>query len=245
MSRAWITAALLALSAPAAAQDVRVERARELFEEGMRALGDERPGEAISPFRRSLALSARVPTAYNLALALRASSELVEAIEVLEGLLADRYGELDDLTRAHAETHRAELVTRIPTLVVRATTELELEVDDRSVGSVSPDAPRELRLDAGEHVVRGVRPDGSSVRREVRLEEGERAALMLSVALPTEPDQRDPPAPPNGGVDPVVVALVTVGAVLVAGGIVTGVVLATAPGYEVDPVWGNTFALTF
>src|SRR5690606_24347092 len=132
-----------------------------------------------------------------------ASAELVESLEVLEALLEERFGALDATTRAHAETHRAELAQRVPTLVVRATTPLEVEVDDRSVGRVAADGALEVRLGPGAHAVRGIAAGGASVRREVQLAEGERAALLLAVPMTTPRSAPPAPAPTrdDGGVD--------------------------------------------
>jgi hypothetical protein len=226
------------------AQDARAPRARELFEQGMAALSDDRASEAIGLFRRSLALSSRVPTAYNLALALRETSQFVEADRLLGQLLAGEFGELDELTHNHVVAHRAELSPRIATLVVSSTREVEVEIDDRSVGRASRGAPLERPMDPGPHVVRGIHTDGTSVERSISLAEGERASLVLPVRIEEGPAPV-PVTAPSSTVDAgLVVLLTSIGALVVAGAVIA-IVIAVTPGREEDPIWGNTMAISF
>ena len=171
--------------------DVRAQPnvAFELFRQGMQAMERNRFDEAVELLRASLASTARPATAFNLALALRATGRLSDASQILEGLLAGRYGELRE---AGADEAREVLAT-----LQGEMSELSLDVDGPDDVQVRIDGGRltldrgraVVRLDPGRHVVVVSALDHRTFEQEVRLSRGERA--RLAVHLEPVDDRRE------------------------------------------------------
>lgn len=215
-----LVATLLSRAAPAGAQDTpapvspeTTERARTLFQEGLR-LADEGDWErAVHRFRRALELRESAPVRYNLATSLAHMGRRVEAIEELDRVLA--HEDADQEIRASAIQLRRELSSRLGRLRVDVRGDAHgtlVTVDGRpwsAVGAVG-------LADPGVRVVRLLRDLTELDVEEADLAEGGDARVVLEVPGTA-------PASDDAWIWGIVigVALVAIGA-----GIVTGVVLA-------------------
>ncbi len=229
----------------AAAETTLDQEARALFEAGDLAFRDGRPADARHLFQRSLELSPRPGTAWNLALALRAINELVLATELLTELLEGRYGELDRVERAETEALLQELTGRIAVLRIsaQAPTTVDVTIDGEPSGSLDPGDHLERWVTSGQHVIRGVaegaEPDEQTIT--VVSEEVHEVTLSLSSSLGNEGTrQRSIAREPWFWTVIVSFVAVAVTAGVLAWWFVDG---RQNPGPEVDPIWGNTEAL--
>lgn len=227
--------------------------ARSLFQEGVGLARRGEYAEATDRFRRAQALHPAAPVAYNLASALVHTGALVEASEVIEGLLRDP--SLTDALRTAGEHLRAQITPRISRLTVRlsgdargVTVELDAHaLPDAAIGVTMP-------VDPGAHEIRAVRDGEQAARERVELSDGEARELVLDVApraLPTPevpraaievttaaPATTTDTAPASGGDDGVWIGVGIGVAVLAVGAIATTVGVLTTPGAGA-PVSGN------
>lgn len=132
--------------------------ARELFDEANARIEEDRFAEARDLYRRSLALRPHPATAFNLANALRSTGELLESERVLDELIDDRYGALDEAQREEARRIREGVRGDVARIRVRAcgadASEITIAIDDREVATVAHCEWASVRLDPGEHVIR-------------------------------------------------------------------------------------------
>ena len=125
------------------------ERARELFQAGVEALDAGRFAEAAPLLERSLALNPRPSVGFNLAFARIGMGQPVEALRVLDRLLAGELGPVDPALSARAEAQRAEASAMIARLdVVTDPVDAEVRIDGRPRASAVG-----VELDPGPHVV--------------------------------------------------------------------------------------------
>jgi hypothetical protein len=222
------------------------ERARALFDQADAALDEGRFAEARDLLRQSLDAHPHPAAAFNLAIALRGTGELLAAIETFERLLAGRFGALPDDRRAEVAEPLAELRAAIATIRVRAcgaeriTIRLDGEETD-ALETTQGCASTELRVDPGLHVVTADAPRAESVQRRVEAERGGTARVALTVApapVPTAPDD-----------EPSVLSspwLWLAAGVLVAAGVGLTLFFASGPDDHVtDDVFGETITLRF
>lgn len=168
----------------AAKTESAVEQAQRLFSEGTEELLNGRAALARDLLRRSLALSWRVPTRYNLAVALRQTGATTEAIATFEGLLeeSDLTKEQRALIGEQLEGSRGELATLY--VRVTGTKEATIEIDGHAVGQSTAQHPYRTTLDAGSHIV-VARADGTG-RATVDLKRGDSSEITLHVMPPAE-----------------------------------------------------------
>lgn len=233
--RLALIAAILLAAAPARAQTPANElEARALFEAGEAAVAERRYEDARRLFERSLALHATPAAAFNAAVAAQEDGDLRAAARHLDALLGGAHG---DLPAGRADAVRAlrdELLEGVGTVEVRSDPGVTLAIDG---ADVDLDASRRLYLRPGTHALTIRVPGRPPRERELALRAGERRTLdlMLEAAVERSVEPSPPvdePARAEGGDDAVVIALVTVGAVLVAGG------AAVAIGFAVDDAQG-------
>ncbi|MCB9587120.1 MAG: tetratricopeptide repeat protein [Polyangiaceae bacterium] len=141
--------------------------ARKSFDQGKAAAEVGRFSEAAEHFRHSLELAPKASAAFNLAVALRGMGHPKEARDVLDQLLADKYGAPPDAMLPEAKRLRAEVAASVSRLVV--------------ILSGSPNVPlrADLRVD-------GVRYE---YREALRIEVNPGAHVVSATAksyLPTE-----------------------------------------------------------
>lgn len=200
----WIalTLVLTSLVTPARAQPVEDRaRARASFSRGREALDAGRFDEAVGAFRASLEAWPRAATAWNLAVALRATGRKVESRATLRRIEAGELGRLEPSLAEALPRLQAELDEEIAVLTItaRGPEDLQLRVD----GELVREGPgqQEVELDPGTHRVTVTALEGTPIEREVELALGERAAIELVVrrALDERPgrlvlDSSDPSA---------------------------------------------------
>lgn len=234
-------------SRQAAAEASLDEEARALFEAGQGAFGDGRTADARDLFRRSLELSPRSGTAWNLALALRATNELVRATQLLTELIDGRFGELGPEERAETETLLQEISARLATLsiTVRSPAPVDITIDGEHSGTIEPDSSLERHVVAGQHVIRGTAEGTEPVEQTLTVAGGEERTVAL--LLESLEGGEGGTGRRRSVVREPWFWLVVVGAVAIA--VTTGVLAwwfvagREETGPEVDPIWGNTEAL--
>lgn len=236
--------------------DEELAQAREVFAEALELVEQERWSEAETRFRLVLEVRSSPVVSYNLASTLVHQGRLVDASEVLRGVVRDEEADQDSRDAAHQLLD--EIEPRIGSLTVRLagdTEGAELLIDDRPVeiGGVV----QAVSVDPGTHVValkrRGelvstehVEVGGASpLHVEVRMELPEPADLRVAERAAQLDAQREleivslPPEPRAEGGGILTEWWFWAGAgVLVAGGVATAVALAG--GGTADPVSGDT-----
>ncbi len=172
---------------PAAQTESTEAKARELFEEAMQAMGVGNAALGRDLLRRSLALDARIPTRYNLGIALRKTGQTTEAIDTFEGLLNERV--LSHAHRAEIEEQlkgaKAELA--ILTVDLAGADGASIELDGQPVGEATGETPLRLVIDPGPHIVTA-RAGGTS-QQKIDAGPGETVAVTLHVLSITERDR--------------------------------------------------------
>jgi tetratricopeptide (TPR) repeat protein len=213
---------------PEAEADTLTEAAREATAAGQ-------VEEAVRLLREALERAPGAARAFNLSLVLRDAGAIVEAVETIDALLAGRWGALPDDRRLRAEEIRAELATRIATLIIRVSgaERVSLQLDDRAIADALEGTALRLQVDPGRHVV-VARADGhDALRREVDAAAGRSVTLALALEPVQSPDPILPPPNPHpaprdegSGVSPWI--FVAIGAaLLIGGGIALGVALSS------------------
>jgi len=247
--------ALLASARVACAQDAdatRAAAARAAFNEGVAASDAEDWDRAADRFRAALDLRASAAIALNLAVALGHRGNVVEATELLRGVLLDRSA--NDDVRSSAQQTLAMLEPRVAWLEVQmegAADSVSLQIDALQIADVM--LARAIPLDPGAHHVSVLRDGVECAGGDVTLAEGERRAMVLNVPAAPEPlpepvdDVLEVPLAgsgpaEDGGPDPLILGLSIGGGVLVLGAIAGLVVALTLPG-DAMPFAGNAGVL--
>lgn len=246
----------LALIAPlgVAAQSAdELAEARRLFTAGLEAAEAHRWQEARDLFEQSLAVTERASTLLNLAAAQAETGAVVEAAASYRRFLEIATGR-DARHRDEAEEALARVEARIAHLELDTTLLLpgdRVEVDELTIVAGALDTP--LGLDAGTHRITVRRDEAQVFDQTVALTEGARLALAIEIAerveaAPAEPvDEPAPVALPpatrpidgGGNDDAVWIGLGVTAGVLVALGVVVGVVFATMPTASGELYMGN------
>lgn len=219
--------------------------AREQFRAGVQAAQDGRWQDAADAFQRSYELSPRPLTLLNLAGAYAQTAHLVEAVEAYRMFLMERQG-VTARMRADAEAQLADIEPRVPRARISVMGIEEGDVvrlDEYELSAASLEQP--LPVNPGAHTVMLERPGHEPIVVTFQAEESAVADVLVDGRAP-EPDPDGPgpgpgPGPiggePQGGrsilEEPAF--WIVLGAVLVAGGVVTGVVLGT----QGSPTIGN------
>jgi hypothetical protein len=164
-----------------------VERARDLFAEGVQLVDQSRWAEAEGRFREALELRPSPVIAYNLASTLEAQGEYVEASGLLHGVLAQ--ADLPEQLRTASAAKLAAILPRIAHLTITlsgASANATVALDGRplSAGERSAAEP----IDPGRHEVVAEGAGGGVARAAVAASEGESTTieLVLPVSTPAE-----------------------------------------------------------
>lgn len=228
---------------PASAQSDETEpeqppptEATMLFEAGRVAFRDGRPADAQDLFRRSLTLQPTPAAAWNLTLALRATNDLVEAVQLARQLLNEEHGQLEEEQRTQIGTLLDELLRRVAVLDITTNHSAEViaTVDGVRVGVVTPEQGLEHVTDPGEHLVSGSAPDARTTEQSVVAPAGAHTDVLLSLELMAEPVVETPP--PRRWWIWVLVTTVAVG---VATGLALGLSLRDEPEMLTNSLWGE------
>lgn len=172
---------------PAAAQTRGLEldpATRTDLEAGAALLVEGQFSEARDRLQQAFERQPHPAVVFNYAVALRRTGEPVLAAELLEGLLAGRYGEVPGAARrAQLQTLLGEVLGEVSTLMIRVegAPAAAVEVDGFPAGEVGPGATLRWRVDPGSHEVRA-RSQGREAAESIAVEPGE--VSELSLALP-------------------------------------------------------------
>lgn len=223
----------------ASASSEDMDRARVLFHQGVELTGSQSYSEAAASFREALALHPAPAIAYNLAAALVELGELVEAGELLDGVLED--DTTPDSVRVHADELKATLDGRYARLTVFVTGyrgSATVHVDEREIDETEFGTP--LRLNAGAHTVTARRGDTVLQTEERTIAEGQTAQVSLDPATWAliESDVTDGDDAATGAPIYEKWWFWTAIGVVVVGAVVIGV--AAGSGGTEDPVQGNS-----
>jgi len=235
--------------APAVALADAKADAEKQFRAGVSLQKVEDFDAAISAFEGSLRLYPTKGAWFNLANCLRATHRYPEALTALESLQRDFGSELQDPMRSTVEIQVAELRNLTATLAIEVDRPgAEIAIDGRPVGT-SP-LPEPIRLGLGDHEVRATLPEFEPAVARVNLGPAQTATTKLSlsapgaappVAVPPPTPVTAPPPPPepapspppppepaapesgSGSLRTAGIISVGAGALLMAGGAVTGI----------------------
>lgn len=167
-------------------QSSKVQRAKGLFDEGMAALRSGRFAEARDRFRASLAIQRHRATAFNLAVTLRGTGEVLEALRIIDDLLSERYGALTEPRRDEARKMREKVAAEVATLELSASgaPKVVIRVDGIQRGTVESGRSLRLRMDPGPHLVTATARGMITTERKISVR---RAAVeKLELALRPE-----------------------------------------------------------
>ncbi len=181
IARVLIVSMVLSLSASVGAQSR--DRARRLFDQGTAAMDQGRFAEARDLFRRSLSLFPNAGTAFNLAVALERTGELVEAVGVFDALREGAFGELARAQRGEVERLRNDADEGVAVLTLTMPESVQ-GVEVRVDGEVRDLGP--IRLDPGSHVVLATAPLREPFERRVDVTRGAREDLSIALELARE-----------------------------------------------------------
>ncbi len=220
-------ASILALIAiRAAAQD-----ASTLYADGVQALEAGQSERALELFSQAFEMAPDAERGLALAATLQERERFSEAIVLYDRILEGELGELDAdrasaIATARRQAERAQAVLHVQV----EGDALDVELDDRPVGTVRRGAALTLRLDPGTYRIRGGIDGtfgtptsievGRSERRDVTLVPPEVAPELVSADVGVPDVQPDPP-PPSPSPAPWV--LLALSAVPAGVGIATGV----------------------
>lgn len=188
----------LSLSSSVAFAHTEEERALVLFREGRVEFEEARFANARAKFEEALALVRRSSIAYNLARALRALGEPVEAEEMFQAMLAGEYGDVPEERARKAREQLVELSAEIASVRVRFSGRptASLEIDGERVGEIGL-GQIEYRLNQGTHRVVVVGEDGARAAEEITLAPGESIGVELVLDPASETREYDNEEPTN------------------------------------------------
>ncbi len=191
-SRRRAIALLVAMSVGAPAPGFAADKAtpnaaaRESFDQGKAAAEVGRFSEAAGHFRRSLELVPKPSAAFNLAVALRGMGQPREARDVLDELIAKKYGAPPQAMLPEARRLRKEVAASVSRLVVtlsgaeRAQVSVDGERHDYSGRALS------LEVNPGAHVVSAAAKSYLPAERKLTLAPGSRQRITLRLELSPE-----------------------------------------------------------
>ena len=170
-----------------------------LFFEAREALAAQQSARAERLLRRALSLRPdHGPTVYLLILTLRDTGHAVEALELIEAILAGRYGDVPEQFHAEAEQHRDELARTVAhlRLTLEGAQRATVRLDGSRRASLALGEALKLRIDPGIHVLEVSAEGYARVERSVRAQPGE-AIRMPIVLRPVAAETlvRDEPRP--------------------------------------------------
>lgn len=222
-------------------EEVRNESARQMFQEGLAQGQAGRWTDAERRFAQALELRWAGPIAYNLAHARVELGRMVDALDVLDEILAAT-NEVDADVRAASTELRDSVLGRVARITVQmdgAADGVQITIDGRPV-----QADQAIVVDPGAHRVLA-RFEGSVVgRASPELDEGESTTVVLSgLAARAVADEYQPvdPNPDDEGASVGLVVGLTLGAVAVVAVVVVLALLAPfgGDGPDVDVNWGD------
>lgn len=199
---AWLCAAQT-VSAQVDGPGEHQQQARELFDDGMRAVRAGLFATAVLHFRRSLRIDPRVSTAVNLAAALRSSGAELDAERILRAILRGAYGRVGRSLREAVEAQLDAVRGRIATaeLEVVGGEPVYVTIDGREVRRMDHPGTTRLRLDPGERTIGAVAPGFrlTTIRRSFAPGSHERLRVELVPLDPADLATLTLRSPPGSG----------------------------------------------
>lgn len=186
---AGLSVALLWVAATPSVQGQTREQTREarnLFEEAERAQEAGRYAEARDLYRRSLEVVPRPGSAFNLAVCLRGTGEILQSVQTFDALLGDEYGPLEAAQRSEVTRLRQEANAEVARLRIEASgaDAIEIRVDGVRVEEISDGQTIEWRVNPGEHVVTATALQRVDVEERLTVERGGTGGVRM-VLTPT------------------------------------------------------------
>ncbi len=155
-----------------------------LFQEGNKALQTGRFHEARDLLKKAHLSAQGVGTAFNLAVALRGTGEVVECHQLFAQLLQGKFGPVRPKVRKQAQMVSGECLQTIAHLEVTADQAGMLWVNGVQRGPLVGARPSSLELNPGTHLIT-IRDQGLLLSEtRVELGRGERKEVNLSLSLP-------------------------------------------------------------
>ena len=186
----WIALAnllVLLVATPEARSDVSnapnngtLSKAKQNFDRGMELLEDGRFAEAAAKFEVSLSLAPRASTAFNLAVALRGTGDVVGATKRLEELLVAKHGALsseqEEQARALLQKVRGETATL--TIRVKGPPGATVRLDGTALSKKRSNI-QTIKVNPGRHRMTAFAPDHQAPDRTINLQPGARESVVL------------------------------------------------------------------
>lgn len=199
---------LLILTVLFASATTSAQAGDEAYQRGVAALEEGDANRAVDAFREAFATEPNPRHALALAATYQQRGDYLAAVGLYDRLLEGEVGELSERQSEAVREARDAAVARVVTLEVstgdgRAMT---LEVDGAASGRVTADEPLLLRLEPGQHRVRGV-GDDDSVSETLLIDVGAGGRREVTLTLDEAPDVEEvehiveepiPPARPAG-----------------------------------------------
>jgi hypothetical protein len=191
-------------NAGAAEPDARA-KSRALFLQGVAALDDTRPREALAMFEHAYELFPHYSTLYNIGICHRALAQNADAANALQRYLDEGGAASPSEESVRVKALLAELDGKTATLTVSVTPVVRMTLDGRPLSVGAP-----VRVEPGEHVVEAADSGTRASRTTLNLRAGERRALALDLSLESgrsshpvsSPPATAPPVPPPGADEP-------------------------------------------
>lgn len=218
-----------------------VERARELFTDGVALIAEERWAEAAQRFRAVREIRDTTAVRYNLAVTLEQTGQVVEAVELFRDVIGDESFDRANREEAERLLERAEArIARLTVQIVEPPDGGQVTIDDEVVDEASLSGP--VSVDPGAHEV-VLALDGEAIdSTTVTLGDGESRTVELDGTHASgDPDpallQEEPTEPAEPSVfDQWWFWATAIGVVVV--GVTVAVIAASVDGGS-DPVSGN------
>ena len=159
------------------------KKAKLLFERARSAIDEGRFSEARDALRESLAEFPRPSTGYNLAISLRGTGEITEALKTLGTLTAGTYGAMTQAQQAQARELTEELRREVAMLRVRliAPASASASINGGDKREIHHDTAIDVMLDPTRHRLRVSAPGHIDFESTVRLYAGDRRTIEVSL----------------------------------------------------------------
>ncbi len=167
------------LAQPSPTEDAKSE-ARERFDRGLRLFNDGDNAGALAEFKRAYDLTQNPTVLFNIGLVYAAMGKPVEAVDVLDRVVADP-GALSAERLERAKQTRDEQSKRIAQLVVTTDVPASVEVDGVEVTKTPLAQP--IRIAGGVHIVGAIASGYAPARKELTIAAGEKTEVHLDLVL--------------------------------------------------------------
>jgi len=174
----------------ALAQTDQREHARELFEQGLHLVEQERWEDALDAFDESIRLFPTQAASYNRALCLGLMGRPADGVHALQAYLSDYAGQIDESRRAEVEREMASLRQRVGRLDVRiqGAPSASVLLNGEAVGQAPLSEP--IAVNPGRHHVTVQAEGFEPVARWVNVGAGDVLSLVIALDRGEATEQR-------------------------------------------------------